>query len=109
MQSYDSDTWSHNFPALPLVINRPPKVVALAVDLHENLVQMPLPIRIGSHSTDPFPADFSGKHRANSIPPVPHSFVADADAALVQQVLDIPKRKWKAKVESESTAYPLGE
>ncbi len=33
------------FEHLPLVIHGPPKLVRLAVNLHENLVQMPLPVR----------------------------------------------------------------
>jgi hypothetical protein len=86
------------FQHLTFVIHSPPKGMRLAVDTHENLVQVPSPIRVRTHLLDTFTADFSGEHWAKSIPPVPHRFVADVDAALVQQVLDIAERKGKANV-----------
>jgi hypothetical protein len=52
-------------------------------------------------------AVFSGKHRAKSIPPVPHRFVADVDAALMQQILDIAERKGKASVHHNRLANDL--
>jgi hypothetical protein len=63
---------------------RAPKVMALAVYLHENRVQVPLPIRVYRHFLDRFTANFSGKHRPESIPPVPYSLVANVDPANVQ-------------------------
>ncbi len=90
------------------MINRALQVVSLAVDLHENPVQVPLPIRVCTHFLDTFAADFSGKHRAKSIPPVPHSFVADVDPALAQQVLDIAERKWKSNVHHDRQTDDLG-
>jgi hypothetical protein len=47
------------------------------------------------HFLDTFTADFSGKHRAKSIPPVPHSFVAYVDPALMQHVLDFAGQQRK--------------
>ena len=63
----------------------------LAIDLHENPVQVPLPVRVRPHPDRPIATDFSGKHRAKSIPPEPNRFVADVDPALVQEILDIPQ------------------
>jgi hypothetical protein len=91
-----------------LLINCAPQVVPLAVDLHENLVQVPLLIRVCTHFLVKFGADFSGKNRAKSIPPAPQSFVADVDPALVQQVLDIAERKWKSNVHHDRQADDLG-
>jgi hypothetical protein len=71
------------FQDVPLVIHSPPKVVHLAVDLHEHLIQVPLPIWICALLADPFLADLSGKQRAKSVPPKPNRFVADIDAAFV--------------------------
>ncbi len=90
------------------MINSTPKIVRLAIDLHENLVQMPLPVRIRPHLLHPFSADFCGEHWAKPVPPVPHRFMADVDAALVQQVLDIPQRKGKANVHHDRQANDLG-
>ena len=81
------------FQDFSFVIHSPPEVVRLAVYLREYLIQMPLPVCPRPHSINPSAANFSGKQRAKFILPVPHSFVADVDAALVQQVLDIAKRK----------------
>ena len=80
------------FQHFTLVIHGPPQVMRLAVDLYEYLVQMPLPVRESTHLLDTSTANLSGEHRAKSIPPIPHRFVADVDAALVQQVLDIAQR-----------------
>ena len=33
----------------------PPKIMPLAVDLHEHLIQVPLPVRATSHLASPFP------------------------------------------------------
>ena len=75
------------------MIHGAPEVVHLAVDLHVNLVQVPLPVRKGLHPTDPVSADLCCKHRAKSVPPITHSFVADLYAALVQKIFNIAKRK----------------
>jgi hypothetical protein len=75
----------------PFVIRSPPKIVRLAVDLHEYLIQMPLPVCPRPHSINPFPADLSGKYWAKSTPPKPNGFVADIDTAFVQKILNIAK------------------
>ena len=79
----------------------------LAVHIHENLAQVPSPIRLRTHLLDTFTADFCREHWAKSIPPVPHRFAADVDGALVQQVLDIAERKGKANVHHDHQADDL--
>ena len=69
---------------------RPPDVVSFPVDLREDLVQMPPPIA-RPNPFDPAFSDLIGEHRAEPMPPKSNSFVADIDAALVQQILDIPQ------------------
>jgi len=49
---------------------------------------MPSPLWPGAHSIDPLPADFSGEHRAEAVPPEPDRLVADVDAALVEKILE---------------------
>ena len=41
-------------------------------------------------------------------PPEPHRFVADIDAAFVQKIFDIPKRKRKPDVHHHRQADDLG-
>jgi hypothetical protein len=58
--------------------------------------------------TLPFLADLCGKHRAKSIPPVQHNFMANVDPMLVPQVIDIAQRKWKSNVHYAHQADDLG-
>ena len=78
------------FQDLTLVIDGAPKVVPFAIDLHENLVEMPLPMA-RSQPLDPEFPDLRGEHRPEPMPPKPHRFVADVDAPFMQQILDIPQ------------------
>src|SRR5271157_5717242 len=48
-----------------------PEVAELAVDLHEDFIQMPLPLRIAAHMRDASLADLGGEHRAKPVPPKP--------------------------------------
>ena len=86
------------FQHFALMIYRPPQVVDLAVDLHEDLIQMSLPIRVTAHSLSSAPADFGGEKRAEPVPPKPDRLVADIYPAFVQKVLDVSKRKWKPNI-----------
>jgi hypothetical protein len=63
--------------------------------------------RLGPHPTDTFSADLGCKQWPESIPPEPYGFVADVDAALMQQVLDVSERKWKANVHHDRQANDL--
>jgi hypothetical protein len=73
------------------VIDSPPEVVGFAPNLDEHLVQVPLPLGIASALADaPFP-DLGREHRAEAVPPKPNRFVADFNAAFVEQILDVPK------------------
>jgi len=90
------------------VINRPPQIVCLAIDLDEDLVQRPPPVRVSTHSASPVSADLGGEHRAKSVPPEPDRFGADPDAALMQQVLHISKQKGKSDVQHHGQSYDLG-
>jgi len=95
------------FQNLAFMINGTPRVMRHSINLHKNLIQMPLPVRTCAHPADPVSPDLSSKHRAKSIPPVPHRFVTDVDASLVQQVLDVSERKWKANVHHDRQANDL--
>jgi len=45
------------FKYLTFMINSPPKVVCLAVDFYEHLVQVPLPVRMSAEFLNPFLPD----------------------------------------------------
>lgn len=80
----------------------------LVGDLHENLVQMPLQLRKQSHPRRPLASEIGREHRANPVPPEQDRLVADVDAALLQQVLDVSQRKWKPDIWHNRQADDLG-
>lgn len=73
------------------MVDGPPKVFLLAVDPDEHLVQMPAPMGVGAHMLDPLAADLGGEHWTEPVPPEADGFMADVDATLEQQVLDVPE------------------
>ena len=74
---------------LAFVIYGTPHVMGLAVDFHEDLVDMPLPIRVTAHPTGPGFADLRGEKRAKPHPLKSDGIVADVNAALMQEVFHI--------------------
>jgi hypothetical protein len=81
--------------------------MCLAVNLHKHLVKVPLPVRICAHLADSFPTNLSGKHRAKSVSPKPNRLMADVDAAFVQKVRHVPKRKRKPHIHHNGQADDL--
>ena len=107
MPPYDTVSCREAVQNLAFVIDCTPKVVRITVDIHEHLVQVQLPFRACPQTSDPLISSLRGKNRAKSIPPIPHSFVADVGNALVQQVLDIAERKRKSNVHHDRQAENL--
>lgn len=83
-----------------------PQVMAFTIDLHEDLVEMPTPTA-RPQSLDPAFPDLGGEHRTELVAPTPDGLVADLDAALVQQVFDVAKRKREANVQHNRQANDL--
>jgi len=92
---------------LALVIDSPPEVMPLTVDLHEHRVQVPLPAA-QSYPIDTAFADLGGEHRAKPVPPKPHRLVANVGAALVEQIFHISQRKREPNVHHHRQADDLG-
>ena len=55
------------FEHLTLVIYDPPKIVHLTVNLHENLIEIPLPVQVNVHLINARLAYLGRKHRTKSI------------------------------------------
>ncbi len=53
-------------------------------------------------------SDFRGEHRTKPVPPEPHRFMADIDAAFEQQIFDMPQRQRIADVHHHREADHLG-
>ncbi len=81
------------FQHFTLMINGALEVVHLAVGLQADFVEAPSSVGLGPHALDPLSADLSGEHRAGPVPRKPHRLVANVDAPLKQQVLDVPRRQ----------------
>lgn len=79
-------------------VDGPPKGVPLAIDLHEHLIQMQSPLQQGSRLLAAFLANLGCRRRAAPVPPQTNGLMANVNAALVKQVLDISKRKREANV-----------
>jgi hypothetical protein len=58
----------------------------LAVDLHENLVEVPSPLGIAPMLLNAPLPKLRGEHRTEPVPPKPHCFMAYIDTALEQQI-----------------------
>jgi hypothetical protein len=81
-----------------LVARSGEKAVCLAVDLHKHLVDVP-PRTARPHASATALSYLGSKHRPEPMPPEPDCFVADVDAALVEQVLDVSEAEWKPDVQ----------
>ena len=77
------------------MINSPTKVVGFAQNPHEHLVQVPLPLRPCTKLLGSFPSDLGCEDRTKTVPPEPNCFVADVDAALVKQILELRSDRGK--------------
>jgi len=83
-------TFGHNrLEDFAFAIDRAPKIMPFAVDLHEDLVEVPSPVGKCPHTIDALAPDLGREHRAEPVPPEPDRLVADLDPALVQQIFDI--------------------
>ena len=94
------------FEHFAFVVNRPPQVVRLAVDLHEDLVQMPFPFA-RSQALDSALLNLGREHRTEPVPPKPDSLVANFDPSFVEQVFYIAERKWEPDVQHYCQADDL--
>ena len=70
---------------LVFVINRPPEVMRLPVDLHKNLAQVPTLVGIRL-MINPALHGLCSKHRTKSVSQEPYHLVVDVDAAFARVV-----------------------
>ena len=95
------------FQHFAFVINRPPKVACLTVGFHEDLVKVPPPIGVCPQLVNAFLPDLRSEHWAKSVSPIPNGFMADFDAALMQQIFHTPNRKREPDVHHDREADDL--
>ena len=80
------------------MIDSAPKIVGLSVDLHEHLIQVPLPLRDLAHIAGAPHTDLTGEHRPEPVDPLPNALVADVDPAFVEKVFDVAQGQRKTNV-----------
>lgn len=71
------------------MINGSPQVVLDAVDLHEDLIQMPLPLCVLAHVRRSFGSDLSSEDGSETINPEPNALMADIDPTLVKKIFNV--------------------
>ena len=59
--------------------------MCFAIDADEHLIKMPAPVRPVA-PVYPLLPDLGGKQWTKAVPPIPHGFIADGDAALKQEI-----------------------
>ncbi len=65
------------------------KVMGLTVDLYEDLIEVPAPVRGAAHSRYSLPTNVCCEHRTEPVPPEAYGFMADINAPFEEQVFDI--------------------
>ena len=75
---------------LALVIDGPPKIVELTVDLHENPIDVP-----GAEIASPQPTlgEATSEHGAKAVPPIPHRLVKGLGPGASSRFSTFLKRK----------------
>lgn len=86
------------------MVDRTPQIVRLAIDLYEDLIEVPSPLRILSMPLNALLSDLRGKHWTKTVPPGTHRLVADIDPSFMKQVLDLPQRQRKADIHHHGQA-----
>lgn len=90
------------------MIDSPPEIHHLAVDLDVHFIEMPPPVPETAHPAYPLATDIAGKHRAEPVPPEPNRLVAQINTPFEQQILDIPQREWEAHIHEDNQPDHLG-
>lgn len=90
------------------MIDSPPEVMTLTVNFYKHLVQVPPPAA-EFHPLDPPLSDLRSEHRTEPDLPEPDGFMANVDAALMQQIFDLPQREREAHVHHHRKADYLGQ
>ena len=83
---------------LALMIDSAPEIVRLAVNPHEDLVQVPTPLWHGAEVFCPPASDLGVESWAEAVPPKPHGLVADIDLSLKQKIFDLTQQERIADV-----------
>jgi len=79
------------------VIDGPPPAVALAVDLHKHLVEVPSPMPNSPQARYTLSPHICNKHRPELVPPESNRLVTKVDFALKPEILHVAQRQRDAR------------
>ena len=65
--------------------------MCLAIDLHENFVKMPSPVRVIWGRMKTLLPDLAREQGTKSVPPIAHNFVTNIDASFMEKIFDVAK------------------
>jgi hypothetical protein len=85
-------------PYFAVMTRSGPEVVSLTQHLHEDLVEVPIRLFAPSHRFRSALPVFMCEVGSEPVHPVPDAFMANVDAALVEQVLCVSKRERRSDV-----------
>jgi len=60
-----------------------------AIDLHEDIIAIPLPLSMLAHVGSALGSDLTGEDWLETVHPKPDAFMADIDPTFMQQVFDV--------------------
>ena len=84
------------------------EVVDLTIDLYEHLFEVTTPLPKTEHAVDPLLYDIRSGHGPEPVPPRPHRFVANVDAALEELVFDNPQAQWNVVLHHQHQSNDFG-
>lgn len=90
-----------------LMIDGSPKIMNLAINPNEKLIQMPPPLWQVFHRLGPLLSDFSGEFRPEPIPPSTNCFVADINGAFVENIFNLSQQQWETNIHHHCGANNL--
>ena len=90
------------------MIDGPPQIDHLAVQLDVHLIEVPAPVPDAAHAAHSSPPDVRCEQWPESVPPQPHRLMAEVVATLEQQVLDVAQAERKPDIEHHHLADKLG-
>ena len=90
------------------MFDSPPTVVRFAINLHEDLVQMPSPIYARTRMIDPIFPYLSSKNGTKPVSAIANGFMTNTDAPFMKKVFHIAERKWKPHIHHDGQPDDLG-
>jgi hypothetical protein len=94
---------NENVDHVSILVDSPPEIVPLALDIHEELVQVPH-VSLTSLSTPKVPSVIESE----LLTPLPNGLVGDDDSAFCHEVLDVSEAQTESVIQPNRVTDDLG-